>query len=84
MYLFFRTPLMIEDAAFSGVTAMVWNRSTSFLISGSSRLRPTISTVSTSGVETPPGHTRETPIPWRRRSKRSTSEMPRSPNLLAL
>ena len=39
---------------------------------------------SVSGVCTAPGQTSETPMPCRARSKRSTSETPRRPNLLAL
>ena len=44
---------------------------------------PAISTVWVRGVATPPGQTKLTPIRCWRRSKRSTSETPRSPNLLA-
>ena len=41
-------------------------------------------TVNMDPVLTAPGHTSVTPIPCRRRSKRRTSDTPRSPNLAAL
>jgi alkylhydroperoxidase family enzyme len=64
-----------EMLAMTPVAGLAWN---------ASRLTPAMSTASTIGVFTAPGHTSVTPIRWRRRSKRSTSEMPRSPYFVAL
>src|SRR3954464_3031497 len=75
---------MIRVAACSGVAARrrKWERNLS--IAGLVPVTPAISTVLTRPVSTAPGQTRLTRIPWRRRSKRSTSETPRRPNLVAL
>ena len=83
-YRFFATPAKIFSAAFSGDMAWPPKRSTQRLTCGWSRSTPAISTVSTSGVFTAPGTTTDTPMRSRARSKRSTSDSPRSPNLLAL
>jgi len=83
-YLFFTTPAKIFSAAFSGDTAWRLKRSTQRLTLGSSRSTPAISTVSTSGVFTAPGTATDTPMRCLARSKRSTSDSPRNPYLLAL
>ncbi|SLJ82609.1 Uncharacterised protein [Mycobacteroides abscessus subsp. abscessus] len=78
------TPRTIDAAAASGVTAWRRNSFIPFCTASASRSTPAISTRFTIGVRIAPGHTRLTPIRCRRRSKRSTSETPRRPNLPAL
>src|SRR5215213_2721416 len=82
-YLFLRTPHRIAAAAFSGVPARFRKRACSLPNRGLVLSTPALLTVSVRPVSTPPGHTRLTPMRCWARSKRSTSETPRRPNLLA-
>ncbi|SKV22294.1 Uncharacterised protein [Mycobacteroides abscessus subsp. abscessus] len=77
-------PYRIRSATFSGLTAWPTNRPIHRATFSFSRSTPAMSTVRTSGVLTAPGTTTVTPILYRARSKRSTSETPRRPYLLAL
>src|SRR5256714_224803 len=77
-------PSMIFAAAISGVTALLRKRAVKRWMVGLLRSTPAISIVLTRPVSTAPGHTRLTPMSWRRRSKRRTSEIPRRPNFAAL